>query len=78
MKEKKPYVKATSDIYGGERRQEKGDRKVGQKVCKFEDLEVWKEGLRLATNIYRVLRTCGDYGLRDQMQRGQLYPYHLI
>ena len=56
MKEKKAYVKATSDIYVGERRREKGDRKVGQKVCKFEDLDVWKEGVSLVSKIYRVLK----------------------
>ena len=42
---------------------------MGEKVGKFEDLEVWKEGIRLATKIYRALNTCSDYGLRDQMQR---------
>jgi hypothetical protein len=25
-------------------------------VRKFEDLEVWKEGMRLASGVYRVLR----------------------
>lgn len=38
-------------------------------VKRFEDLEVWKEGMRLAVAIYRCLDTCRDYGLRDQMQR---------
>jgi four helix bundle protein len=42
---------------------------MGEKVGKFEDLEVWKEGMRLATKIYRALNACRDYGLRDQMQR---------
>jgi len=42
---------------------------MGVKVGRFEDLEVWKEGMRLATKIYRALNTCRDYGLRDQMQR---------
>ncbi|MCD6389177.1 MAG: hypothetical protein J7L69_07180 [Desulfobulbaceae bacterium] len=32
-----------------ERRQETGGRGMRQKVGKFEDLEVWKEGMRLAT-----------------------------
>lgn len=39
------------------------------KVEKFEDLEVWKEGLQLALSLYQLLRDCRDYGLRDQMQR---------
>ncbi len=38
-------------------------------VSRFEDLEVWKEGMRLAVKIYKGLSGCGDYGLRDQMQR---------
>ncbi len=38
-------------------------------VSRFEDLEVWKEGMRLAVKIYRSLEACRDYGLRDQMQR---------
>jgi len=42
---------------------------MGEKVGKFEDLEVWKEGMRLAIKIYEALNTCRDYGLRDQMQR---------
>jgi len=39
------------------------------KVCRFEDLEAWKEGMRLAARIYGILRDCRDFGLRDQMQR---------
>ena len=31
---------------------------MGEKVGKFEDLEVWKEGMRLATKIYRALNAC--------------------
>jgi len=42
---------------------------MGEKVGRFEDLDVWKEGMRLATKIYRALNACRDYGLRDQMQR---------
>jgi len=52
-----------------ERRTENGDRRMTGKVGKFEDLEVWKEGMRLTIKIYRALNNCRDYGLRDQMQR---------
>ena len=38
-------------------------------VHKFEDLNVWKESMRLARDIYRELKNCKDFGLRDQMQR---------
>jgi len=39
------------------------------KIDKFEDLEVWKEAMRLAVNLYRLLNECRDFSLRDQMQR---------
>lgn len=35
----------------------------------FEDLDVWKRASRLAVDIYKSLRNCGDYGLKDQMSR---------
>ena len=54
---------------GKNRKRETGGRRMGVKVGRFEDLEVWKEGMRLATKMYRALNTCHDYGLRDQMQR---------
>ncbi len=42
---------------------------MGVVICRFEDLEVWKEGMRLAVQVYRSMAGCPDYGLRDQMQR---------
>jgi len=38
-------------------------------IEKFEDLDVWKEGVRLSVEIYKALEQCKDYGLRDQMHR---------
>ena len=38
-------------------------------IEKFEDLNVWKEGMRLAVALYKELESCKDYGLRDQLQR---------
>ncbi len=35
----------------------------------FEDLQVWQRGKELALVVYRSLRECRDFGLRDQMQR---------
>ena len=35
----------------------------------FEDLEIWKEGMRLSIKTYELLKNCKDNGLRDQMQR---------
>jgi len=42
---------------------------MGNKIDKFEDLDVWKESMRLAVNLYRLLKECRDFSLRDQMQR---------
>ncbi len=42
---------------------------MGSKIERFEDLEVWKEGVRLAVALYKQLATCKDFGLRDQLQR---------
>jgi len=38
----------------------------------FEDLEVWKKSCRLAVKIYKLLRDCRDYGLKDQMLRSSV------
>ena len=42
---------------------------MNRKIEKFEDLEVWKESMRLATKVYECLKGITDFGLRDQMQR---------
>jgi four helix bundle protein len=35
----------------------------------FEDMDVWKRASDLTVNVYRQLKECRDYGLRDQMTR---------
>ena len=35
----------------------------------FEDLDIWKSACRLATDVYKNLKDCRDYGLKDQMTR---------
>jgi len=45
---------------------------MAEKIEKFEDLNVWKESMRLAIEIYRVLDGCKNYGLRDQLQRSAI------
>ena len=52
----------------GERRPITGS-KIVTKIQKFEDLEVWKEGVRLSVEIYKSLGECKDYRLRDQIQK---------
>ena len=32
----------------------------------FEELEVWKQGCRLAVRVYEMLKECRDFGLKDQ------------
>ncbi|MCL2302019.1 MAG: four helix bundle protein [Lentimicrobiaceae bacterium] len=38
-------------------------------INNFEDLEIWKEGMRISVKTYEILKNCKDYGLKDQMQR---------
>jgi len=42
---------------------------MNDKINRFEDLEVWKESMRLAVAVYEALKPCRDFGLKDQMQR---------
>jgi len=41
-------------------------------ISTFEDLEIWKEGMRICLKIYEILKDCKDYGLKDQMQRASV------
>ena len=43
-----------------------------EQVKSFEDLLVWKEGVRLSLEIYSLLKNSKDFGLRDQMQRSSV------
>lgn len=38
----------------------------------FEDLQVWRRGKDLAVVVYKSLKDCHDFGLRDQMQRAAI------
>lgn len=38
----------------------------------FEDLEVWKKACRLSVRIYKLLKDCRDYGMKDQMLRSSV------
>ncbi len=53
----------------GRREKGKGRTVMSKKIEKFEDYDVWKISMRLTLNIYRNLKECRDFGLRDQMQR---------
>jgi len=42
---------------------------MATKIEKFEDLEVWKESVRLSIGLYQELKSSDDYHFRNQMQR---------
>lgn len=35
----------------------------------FENLEVWQSACRISIEVYKHLKTCRDYGMKDQMTR---------
>ena len=35
----------------------------------FKDLEVWKRSCRLSVRLFKLLRDCRDYGMKDQILR---------
>lgn len=35
----------------------------------FEDLKIWKKSCRLAVQLYKLLKDCRDFGLKDQITR---------
>ena len=39
---------------------------------RFEDLEIWKNGMRLCVEIYNVFKNCKDFGFKDQIQRASV------
>ena len=39
------------------------------KIEKFEDLNIWKDSMALVLDLYKLLKQCKDYSLRDQIQR---------
>ena len=42
------------------------------KVEKIEDRMVWQEGVALATDVYKLLKQCNDYGFGDQITKASL------
>ena len=41
-------------------------------IKNFEDLMIWQESRELVNEIYAQLKTCKDYGFRDQIQRASV------
>jgi len=44
-------------------------RDMNNTIKKIEDLPVWKEGMRLFISVYKNLKSCNDFYLRDQIQK---------
>jgi four helix bundle protein len=42
------------------------------KTLRFEDLEIWKESMRICTVVYAAMKTCKDFGFKDQIQRASV------
>ena len=42
---------------------------MDKKNFNFEDLDIWKEGMRLSVSIYKLMKNCKDFGFKDQIQR---------
>lgn len=42
------------------------------KIERFEDIESWKEGRKLVTDVYAALDGCKDYSFKDQIQRAAI------
>jgi four helix bundle protein len=43
-----------------------------KKTLRFEDLDIWKESMRICTAVYGTLKTCKDTGFKDQIQRASV------
>jgi four helix bundle protein len=58
----------------GERSTENGpeDRIGRMTVVRFEDLDVWKESMGLAKNLFREMRHCRTFSLKDQVERSAI------
>ena len=41
-------------------------------IKNFEDLMIWQESRMLVNEVYGLLKTCKDYGYRDQIQRASV------
>lgn len=43
-----------------------------KKIERFEDLQIWQDGVELAILIYASFRESRDFGFRDQIQRASV------
>ena len=45
---------------------------MDKKSFNFEDLDIWKEGMRLSVSTYKLMKDCKDFGFKDQIQRASV------
>jgi len=38
-------------------------------IKSFEELDIWKESMQVALQIYTLFKECKDFGFKDQVQR---------
>lgn len=38
----------------------------------FEDLNIWKDSMRISVEIYQLFKECKDYAFKDQIQRSSV------
>jgi four helix bundle protein len=38
-------------------------------TAQFEDLDIWKEGMRVTLQVYETIKSCKDFAFKDQIQR---------
>ncbi|MEP7323074.1 MAG: four helix bundle protein [Saprospiraceae bacterium] len=43
-----------------------------QKYQSFEDLIIWKESMKHSVEIYKLFKSCKDFGFKDQIQRSAI------
>ncbi|MDR3095253.1 MAG: four helix bundle protein, partial [Bacteroidales bacterium] len=55
----------------GETIERRNDIKMSR-IDSFEDLEMWKESMRLCVGLYGAVKECKDYGFKDQIQRASM------
>jgi four helix bundle protein len=70
--DRRPEAENGTSIYGPKSSKninQKGDTVMRTTIKRFEDLEVWKEGMLLAMRVYQTMEHSRDFGLRDQMRR---------
>jgi hypothetical protein len=42
------------------------------KIERFEDIESWKEARNVVRDVYKIMKSCKDFGFKDQMQRASI------